>query len=222
MSNMERTTMITMKICRKCDKQYPSNVLFCPECGSLIMKPEAPEVEARPKVRVKSAPVVAPVAREPVRPLPPRVRAEHTREDLFQALADNKVPGEDLEVVRDLMEWSEGLASSVSFGDNVTEGGRVGFQPAVRLGDREVSLFRVGTNGGIDIHFKDWVDLPPFDSREKRIEMLGKLNGIRGVRIPESKVIDRPPIPVRVLRDRENLDQFIEAYHWFIGMARGQ
>jgi hypothetical protein len=187
------------------------------------MKPEAPETETRAKVAsVKRAPVVAPVVKERATPLPPRVRTEHTREDFIRALADNKVPEEDLEVIRGLMDWSEGLASSVSFGDSVTEGGRVGFRPAVRLGDKEVSLFRVGTNGGIDIHFKDWVDLPPFDSREKRVEMLGRLNGIKGVKIPESKVIDRPPVPVRVLRDKDNLDKFFGTYHWFIGLARGQ
>ncbi|MDW5562786.1 MAG: hypothetical protein SA339_06115 [Methanomassiliicoccus sp.] len=187
------------------------------------MKPEAPEIETRAKAPIaKRAPPVMPSIREPTRIQPPRVRTEHTREDFIQALNDNKVPEEDREVIKSLMDWSEGLASSVSFGDTITDGGRVGFQPAVRLGDKEISLFRVGTNGGIDIHFKDWVDLPPFDSRARRVEMLGRLNGIRGVKIPESKVIDRPPVPVRALRDKENLDKFVGTYHWFIGQARGQ
>jgi len=215
--------MISVKVCKKCDKQYPSNVLFCPDCGNLTMMPEAPEAQPRAKVpSAKRAPMTTPVAREVPRPLPPKVRAEHTREDFFQALADNKLQEEDVEAIKYLVDWSEGLASSVSFGDTITEGGRVGFCPAVHLGDKEVSLFRIGTNGGIDIHFRDWVDLPPFDSREKRVEMLVKLNSIKGVKIPESKIIDRPPLPVRALRDEDNRDKFVEAYHWFIGLARGQ
>ncbi len=216
--------MITVKVCRKCEKQYPSSVLFCPDCGSLIMKPEAPEPEPRPKVKtaVKRAPLVAPVMRAPVKPSLPRIRVEHTREDFEQALADNKLLDEDVEVIRNLMQWSEGLASSISYGDSISDGGQMGFRPAVRLGDKEVSLFRVGTSGGIDIHFKDWVDLPPFDAREKRMEMLSRLNGIRGVKIPESRIIERPPLPVRALRDKDNLDRFVGSYHWFLGQARSQ
>jgi hypothetical protein len=170
---------------------------------------------------VRRGPLTAPPVREAPRPLPPPARIEHTREEFFRALGDNRVSEEDLEVITGLMAWSEGLASSVSFGDSVTEGG-LGFRPAVLLGGKEISLFRVGTSGGIDIHFKDWVDLPPFDSREKRVEMLGRLNGIKGVRIPESKVIERPPVPVRVLRDKDNLDKFVGTYQWFIGLAKGQ
>jgi len=214
--------MMTVKVCKRCDKQYPSNVLFCPDCGSLIMKPDAPEPEVRARpAQVKRARPASPAATDTVRPLPRPAKVEYGREDFFKALGDNKVPEEDVEVITSLMSWSEGLASSVSFGDSVSEGG-LGFRPAVQLGGKDISLFRVGTNGGIDIHFKDWVDLPPFDSREKRVEMLSKLNGIKGVRVPESKVIERPPVPVRVLRDKENLDKFVGTYHWFIEMAREQ
>ncbi len=214
--------MISIKVCRKCDKQYPSNVLFCPDCGSLTLKPEAPEPEPRPKAPVvRRPPAAAPVIREPARPPAPKVKREYTREDFFQALADNKVADEDIETIKSVMTWSEGLASSVSFGDSFSEGG-LGFRPSVCLGDQEISLFRIGTSGGIEIHFRDWVNLPPFDSRERRVEMLYKLNGIKGVRIPESKVIDRPPLPVRALRDKDGLDRFIEAYHWLIGLARGR
>jgi len=215
--------MISVKVCRKCDKQYPSNIMFCPDCGSLIMKIKEPEPEPRPKaVKVKRAPMVAPTIREEPRPRPPKVRTEHTRDDFFRALAENSIPQEDLETIRELMAWSEGLACSVSFGDSVTDYGRMVFRPAVRLGEREVSLFCVGTNGGIDLHFKDWVDLPPFDSREKRMEMLSMLNRIKGVKIPEARIIERPPMPVRALRDKDGLDRFVGTYRWFLEMAGGQ
>lgn len=215
--------MISIKVCRKCEKQYPSNVLFCPDCGSLVMKPEAPEPEPRPRAPVaRRPPAAAPVVREEVKLAPSlRVKKEYAREDFFQSLESNKVAEEDVEVIKNVMAWSEGLASSVSFGDSYSEGG-LGFRPSVRLGEKEFTLFRIGTSGGIDIHFKDWVNQPPFDSREKRVEMLGRLNGIKGVRIPESKVIDRPPLPVRALRDKDGFDRFIEAYHWLIGLARTQ
>lgn len=215
--------MISIKVCKKCDKQYPSNVLFCPDCGSLVMKPEAPEPEPRRKVpamRRPSAP--APIKREEVNLAPSQmVRREHTKEDFFQSLADNKVAEEDIEVIKSVMAWSEGIASSVSFGDNCSEDGW-GFRPSVLLGEREAALFRIDTSGAINIHFRDWVDLPPFDSREKRVGMLSKLNGIRGVRIPESRIIGRPPLPVRALRDKDGLDRFMDAYRWLIGQAGAQ
>jgi hypothetical protein len=215
--------MISIKICRKCEKQYPSNVLFCPDCGNLVMKPEAPEPEPRPKAPVVRRPAApAPVFREEPKPAPaPKVMREYTEEDLFQALADNRVEQEDIEVIKRVMAWSGGLASSVSFGDTYSENS-LGFCPTVRVGDKEFSLFRIGTNGGIEIHFKDWTNVPPFDSRDKRVEMLHKLNRIKGVRIPESKVIERPLLPVRALRDQDGLDKFIDAFHWLLGLARGQ
>ncbi|MBI0583965.1 MAG: hypothetical protein ISF22_07035 [Methanomassiliicoccus sp.] len=215
--------MISVKVCRKCDKQYPSNVLFCPDCGSLVMKPDAPEPEPRPKAPVaRRSFAAAPVKRVEAKPVPsPRVRREFTREDFFLSLTENKVAEEDIEVIKSVMAWSEGLASSVSFGDNCSEEGW-GFRPSVLHGEKEATLFRIGTNGAINIHFKDWVSLPPFDAREKRVEMLGRLNSIKGVRMPESKVIERPPLPVRVLRDKDGLDKFIDAFQWLIGLVKGE
>jgi|GEM_PF-3257405 len=215
-------TMIAEKICRKCDKQFPMTTIFCPECGSMTLAPEAPEPPAR-VVRTRPAPVRStPLATPAPRVQPPKVRLEHTREDFISSLTSNGVEGEDVEVITKLMNWSERVASLTSFGDSVKEGGRIGFRPLVRVQDREVSPFWISTDGRIEVAFGDWTNLPPFDSREKRLEMLRRLNGIKLVKILEDKIAAYPPVPVRALREQAELDKFIGTYEWFLGLVLGQ
>ncbi len=211
------------KSCRKCNKQYPSSTMFCPECGSMTMLPEAPEVTPAVKtVRTRSSPARSQFVSPPVRVQPPKVRVEHSREDYFGALAKNNVPVEDVEVIRKLIEWSEGISDSVTFGDSSTEGGRVGFRPMMRSQDKDVSLFWISTDGRIEVYFENWIHIPPFDSREKRVELLRRLNAIKGVSIPENKIVAKPPVPVKMLREKADLDTFIGIFEWFVGLVRGQ
>jgi hypothetical protein len=211
------------KSCRKCDKQYPSNIMFCPECGSMTMLPEAPVVTPAVKaVRPKRASALTSnVSPPPARAPPPKVRVEHSRENYFGALAKNNVPEEDVDVIRKLIGWSEGIADSTTFGDNSTEGGRAGFRPMIRAQDKDVSLFWISTDGRIEVYFDNWIHIPPFDSREKRVELLRKLNAIKGVSIPENKIVAKPPVPVRMLREQADLDTFIGIFEWFVGLVRG-
>jgi ribosomal protein L40E len=215
--------MMNEKTCRKCNKQYPPNVVFCPDCGSLTLGPEAP-VEASPvsPVRAKRTSKGMPVRSLPIKKMPVKVLTVHTRDDFFKGLATNNVPEQDVDVIKRLMEWSEGVADSVSYGDTIAENGRVGFRPTLRLQDQDVSLFWISTDGRVEIPFENWIYLAPFDSREMRVEMLGKLNGIKGVRIPENKIAARTPIPVKMLREQAEFDKFIAIYEWFLGLARGQ
>lgn len=210
--------MISEKICRKCEKQFPSTTIFCPECGSMTMAPEkpAPPPSDRPRrVQPRPVPFVQPVRTEPV-----KVRAEHSRNDFFEGLVKNDVPGEDVETIRQLMSWSEGLADLTTFGDTVAEGGRVGYRSKIRVQEKTISLFWVGAEGRVEIDFEDWIHVPPFDSREKRLEMLKRLNSIKGVKIAEDKIAAHPPMPVRALRDKAERDKFVEAFEWFVGLVR--
>jgi len=213
--------MISEKICRKCDKQYPSSIVFCPDCGSLTMRPE-PEARVASNTRSKRATRAAPVMAPPVQREPPKVRTEHTMEDLFTGLALNDVPQEDIESVRRLIEWSERFSSSASFGDSVADGGRVGYRPSVQLKDRQVALFWLTADGRIEVLFEEWINVPPFDSREKRVEMLGRFNSIRGVKIAENRIAGRAPVPVKMLRDRSEHDTFVQTFEWAIALARGE
>jgi hypothetical protein len=156
----------------------------------------------------------------PVVKAPPKTKTIHTREDLFKGLAANKVPEQDVEVVKRLMEWSEGVADSVSYGDSIAEGGRVGFTPTMSLQDQAISLFWISTDGRVEIPFENWIFLAPFDSRKNRVDMLGKLNAIKGVKIDENKLAARSPIPVKMLRDKAEYDKFVAVYEWFVDLAR--
>lgn len=215
--------MATEKTCKKCDKRYPPSVVFCPDCGSLIRGPEAPEGAPLARtVHSKRAIKGRPVRSLPVVKTPPKIRTTHTREDFFKGLGANAVPEQDVEVVKRLMEWSEGVASSVSYGDSIAEGGRVGFTPILHLQEQANGLFWISTDGRVEIPFENWIFLAPFDSRKNRVDMLSKLNRIKGVKIDENKLASRSPIPIKMLRDKDEYDKFIAIYEWFIDLARSR
>lgn len=214
--------MLKEKTCRKCDKPLPSNTVFCPDCGSLAVSPEMPaKTPPADTVRPRRTSKGTPIRSLPVKSPPVRVRVEFSRADFDEALVKNKVPEEDIEVVGRLIEWSEGVSDSASFGDSIAEGGRVGYRPKIDIQGKGVSLFWVSSDGKVEISFEDWIHVPPFDSREKRLELLKKLNEIKGVKIAGDKIAGHPPVPVRMLRDKVELDKFIEAYEWFIGLVQG-
>ncbi len=212
------------KTCHKCNKQYPPSTIFCPDCGSLTKSPEAPEVtpSANPVRAKRSTTRSLPSRYLPSTSPPPKVRTEYSRTDFFEALVKNNVPEQDIEAIRSLIEWSDRISESVSYGDSIAESGRVGFRPRISVQDKDVSLFWISTDGRIEIYFEEWIHTSPFDSREKRMEMVKKLNAINGVKISGDKIAARPPVPVKALREKAEMDQFIEIYEWFIGLVRGQ
>jgi len=54
-----------------------------------------------------------------------------------------------------------------------------------------------------------------FDDEAKRRALIEKLNQIKGVDIPETKINSRPSIPLSMLTNDESLEQFISVMDWY-------
>ena len=48
---------------------------------------------------------------------------------------------------------------------------------------------------------------PPFEAESNRRELLQRLNGIRGVAIPDSSVSKRPSLPLAIFEDPSRLER---------------
>ena len=72
-----------------------------------------------------------------------------------------------------------------------------------------------------DIQFQ-WLQYrPPFDSTEKRKELLDRLNMIPGVMLPEDSLTRRPSFPLTALLPAESLAKFIGVMDWVIAEIKG-
>ncbi len=76
-------------------------------------------------------------------------------------------------------------------------------------------LFSVNASGVCEIFFQD-ISQPPFDSREKRVELLNWLNSIEGLLMPPDSIDGRPKISLFVLNNESAIKQFLEIFTWVI------
>jgi len=97
------------------------------------------------------------------------------------------------------------------------EGKRNGsFVPILTHKDVDHQLFAVWTGGGLEVYFYWYQYKQPFDSEEKRRELLRRLNAIEGVSIPEDAINRRPSIALDVLEENNRLDRVLEVFEWVI------
>ena len=92
------------------------------------------------------------------------------------------------------------------------------FFPVFRHAGTSNQLFAVWTYARVETQFQ-WYKTP-FDSQGKRLELLGRLNEIPGVSLPEDCISKRPSIPMDLLSNDEALAQFKGIFEWFIEEAQ--
>lgn len=77
-------------------------------------------------------------------------------------------------------------------------------------------LFAIYTYGRIEIYFQYLKQKPPFNNKDKRLDLLNKLNSIQGINLPSTKLEMRPSFDIRILFRKENVDEFLEILKWII------
>lgn len=102
------------------------------------------------------------------------------------------------------------------------EGGKTGsFVPIVEYAGKSHQLFAVYTYGTLELYFYWYQYKPQFASVAKRKELLGQLNMIEGVKIPEDAIGKRPNISLDVFNNPQSLQVLLTAFNWFIKEIRG-
>ena len=116
-------------------------------------------------------------------------------------------------VAHRLLEWAAANVTRVWWGRGIRSGS---FFPVLDHREKGYSTFAVWTYGTVEITFQYYQSCPPFDAEEKRRELLGRLNAIEGVSIPEDAIARRPSIPLAVFADETRLAKFLRVYKWFL------
>lgn len=113
---------------------------------------------------------------------------------------------------RSMLQWMEKNApSGIIYGKGTITGSII---CVLKSAAGKFYPFSVWTSGKVYINFINSLK-PPFDSREKRLEFLKKLNSIPGVKLPESCIEGDPMIPMEMLTHEGKTEQFLAAMDWY-------
>ena len=114
---------------------------------------------------------------------------------------------------RAVLDWARNHSLRIWWGKGRHYGT---FMPMFDYQGGEYWTLSVGTDGRVTIQFGMMRTRPPFDSDDRRKELLGRLNAIPGVAIPEDGINRYPSIQLSVLGNDKSLGQFVEVFQWMI------
>lgn len=124
----------------------------------------------------------------------------------------------ELKTAEKILQWAEShAATDVDWGAGSRSGS---FVPFFSKGGRKYYLFAVFTYGKVELYFQWYRSYPPFDSEEKRRELLSKLNAFLPKEIPGDAIDRRPGIPLSDLEHESVLEKFLRTFEWFLEEIR--
>ncbi|MDE3041338.1 MAG: hypothetical protein KGJ82_12315 [Nitrospirota bacterium] len=121
------------------------------------------------------------------------------------------------EVARKILEWAQQRVTRIYWGQGYRSGS---FVPILEHKGRDHQLFAIYTYGTLEVYFGHYQNKPPFDSLDKRTELLRRLNTIPGIQIPSDALTRRPGIPLDVLTEPARLLSLLATFDWFIAEVK--
>ena len=146
-------------------------------------------------------------------PPPPRQWDEAS---FFSDLAERRGKGQAA-AARAILDWAQRNSIRIWWGKGQQYGS---FMPMFDYRGVTYWTLGVGTQGRVIIQFGMMKARPPFDNEDRRKELLGRLNAIPGVAVPEDGINRYPSIPLAVLDNENSLEQFIEVFQRVIDEIR--
>ena len=89
----------------------------------------------------------------------------------------------------------------------------------IKIGDDSIRLFGVSVSvNGAEFwnRFKEYSEIPPFDSDEKRQELIDRLNEDKNIFIPGNSIEHGRKIKFDALKDESTIGHLFEVYDWFL------
>jgi hypothetical protein len=137
----------------------------------------------------------------------------------FRELEQRRGPDE-ASVARKIYDWARSRTDVyIDWGSGQRSGS---FIPVLRTREREHYLFALYTYGSLETYFQWYQSRPPFDTEEKRRQLLAKINSPlpESEKIPDDAITRRPSISLAVLRGADVLKSLLETFEWFIDEAK--
>lgn len=141
---------------------------------------------------------------------PSRERRLWNEELFFRELCQWNPPS--LIPAREMLRDTQRRGEGVQWG----RGGQSGsYTPTVLRQGVAYQLVSVRTDGTFQLLFARLRKLPLFEDRTRRLELLGQVNKMRHVYLPDAAIDQRPAMPLALLSDRKANAGFVELMGWF-------
>ncbi|MCR6637855.1 MAG: hypothetical protein NVV82_02355 [Sporocytophaga sp.] len=136
---------------------------------------------------------------------------EHWTEESFFKELKNQRGQQEAEAARKLLDWINTTKTIFYYG----VGKRGSVAPIVKVKNENRFCFAIWTDGAVEIYFQHMKNRPIFGSEEKRLELLAKLNTIKGVSIPQDRISARPSFSIALLTDKNEMKKFTDIFDWY-------
>lgn len=139
-------------------------------------------------------------------------------EATFFAELRREVDEESVQVAHAIFEWTRANLPRPTWGHGQFQGCYV---PMLDHKGVNAGFIQMLTNGAFQIPFGYMQQRPPFDDRQKREELLQRLNAVPGVSLSPDSVDKRyPKIQYAALSDQAALSQFLEVMDWAVEQVK--
>lgn len=135
----------------------------------------------------------------------------------FFAEFDRRQMIAEAQVARALIDWAKLNMPEFYWGRGKVIGS---FAPSLTLAGRWHNLIGVQTDGLLLLFFNLMKDQPPFDQESLRLELLGRLNAISGVKLGQDSVGRLRMLKLTLFRDPETLRQLTDVLDWAVDKIR--
>lgn len=116
-------------------------------------------------------------------------------------------------IVKKLVEYFDNKVSELWYG----KGNKLGsIVPILELNGTNHFIFTMWTDGKIEIPFQWFKKKKAFSNIEKRVELMDRLNKIKGFEIRDEKLDKRPNISIELLKDKSEFDKFTSVFDWML------
>ncbi|MBZ5545510.1 MAG: hypothetical protein LAO07_17830 [Acidobacteriia bacterium] len=112
-----------------------------------------------------------------------------------------------------IYDWATRKSTRIAWGRGKQYGS---FTPVLEHKGEEFHPFGVTTNGYLGISFGTIQNRPPFDSEEKRLELLKRLNSFLDAKLPEDAINRYPTVRLSALRGPGVLEGILGIFDWFV------
>jgi len=130
----------------------------------------------------------------------------------FSTLEQKRGSGEAT-VARKLLDWAKSESLKIYWGRGKIDGS---FVPGIEFKGESYYPIVVSTNGWIGIQFYVLKTRSAFEAEPKRKDLLGRLNRIKGISLPDDAIERSPSIPISRLTEKDAIQQFISVLDWIV------
>lgn len=127
------------------------------------------------------------------------------------------VEGVEVAVARQIFTWAEEYGLLISWGKGLHRGS---FTPRLIQDEEPHSLLSVLTNGKIEFLLGAMERRAPFDSQERRFQLLGRINQVPGIDIGDDRIDGWPLIPLADVVG--HVDALLGVWTWYLDEVKNR